>query len=167
MIFAVLCTGESLKQEDVDYLQGRCGVVAVSDAYVLAPWADALVSYDQAWWIHKEHKDALAFAGPKYHCAPNWQNSDFTCVHPGGGNSGVLGLTVAHRMGATKILLLGADGKGSHFFGKHPKGLRESDATRFSVMSKQYAKWKGCPVVNCSPVSVLKCFPRGNLRDEI
>lgn len=61
MIFAVLATGPSLASEDVERVKGRFHVIAVSDAFRLAPWADALVSADAAWW--KAHPDAKDFAG--------------------------------------------------------------------------------------------------------
>lgn len=162
MIVAVLCTGESLTQEDVDYCRGRCKVIAVSDAIYMAPWADALVSYDKGWW--RAHKPT--YAGPKYHChAEKIEGAEMLVERPG--NSGTLGLTIAARMKPEKILLLGADLKGSHYFGPHTKGLRNTSAHQFKAMQVQYAKFKKLPVVNCSPISVLTCFRKGDLRAEL
>ena len=163
MIVAVLCTGESLTQEDVDYCRGRCKVIAVSDAIYMAPWADALVSYDKGWW--KAHKPA--YEGPKYHCHVE-KVEGVEMFLPRVGNSGTLGLALAERMKPEKILLLGADLQGTHFFGPHTKqGLRNTSAMQFKTMAKQYERFKHLPVVNCSPISALECFRKGNLRDEL
>ncbi len=43
-------------------IRGRCHVIAVSDAYKLAPWADALVSQDRPWWNYHRPE----FAGRKF-----------------------------------------------------------------------------------------------------
>lgn len=163
MIVAVLCTGPSLTQADVDYCRGRCKVVAVSDAIYMAPWADALVSYDKAWW--NAHKPD--YSGPKYHCH-NEKIEGVERVTEIPGNSGTLGLLIASRMKPDKILLLGADLKGTHFFGKHTKpNLRNTNALQFTTMKKQFAKFTHLPIVNCSPDSELMCFPRGDLRTEL
>lgn len=163
MIVAVLCTGPSLTQDDVDYCRGRCKVVAVSDAIYMAPWADALVSYDKGWWwAHKP-----AYDGPKYHChVENMEGVEK--FEPRPGNSGTLGLAVAAQMNPGKILLLGADLKGTHFFGRHTKaGLRNTQEHQFRIMARQFEAMKNLPVVNCSPVSALTCFRKGNLREEL
>lgn len=166
MIFAVLCTGPSLTQADVDYCHGRCKVVAVSDAIYLAPWADAMVSHDAAWW--RAHPE-VSYSGPKWTAhpqgLPEFRVKEF---HQAGGNSGTLGILVAQRMGATRILLLGCDLKGSHYFGPHTRAkLKNTTSEQFAGMQKQFARLKKLPVVNCSPVSELACFPRGDLRQEL
>lgn len=163
MIVAVLCTGESLTQEDVDYCRGKCKVVAVSDAIYKAPWADALVSYDKKWWY--AHKPE--YSGPKYHCHVE-KVEGVKMFEPRPGNSGTLGLAVAAKMNPEKIILLGADLKGTHFFGKHTKvGLRNTSPVQFRTMKNQFANFRHLPVVNCSPDSELMCFPRGVLREEL
>jgi hypothetical protein len=48
---AILGGGPSLTQDQVDRLRGRCRVIAVNNAYWLAPWADLLYFSDQVWWI--------------------------------------------------------------------------------------------------------------------
>lgn len=163
MIVAVLCTGPSLTQADVDYCRGRCKVVAVSDAIYMAPWADALVSFDKGWW--NAHKPA--FHGPKYHCHVE-KVEGVKMFEPRPGNSGTLGLAVAARMKPDKIILLGADLKGTHFFGKHTKpGLRNTSQVQFRTMTRQFEAMKHLPVVNCSPDSELTCFRKGDLRAEL
>lgn len=163
MIVAVLCTGPSLNQADVDYCRGRCKVVAVSDAIYLAPWADALVSYDKGWWM----AHGPEYNGPKYHC--HFEKIEgVTMFEPRPGNSGTLGLAVALKMKPEKVLLLGADLKGSHFFGPHTKkGLRNTNETQFKRMIQEFARFKKYHVVNCSPDSALTCFRKGTLREEL
>lgn len=163
---AVLCTGPSLSAADVEQLRGVCRVVAVSDAVYLAPWADALVSYDRAWWV--AHADtADKFRGKKYHCHVV-DLPDMEAIRPGGGNSGCLGLLVAYRMGAKKILLLGADLKGSHFFGPHTRpGLRNTELAKFDIMRRQFDALRTLPVINCSSNSALACFPFGSIDDHV
>jgi hypothetical protein len=163
MIAFVLCTGPSLTQADVDYCRGKGYVVAVSDAIYMAPWADALVSYDKGWW--RAHNPD--YAGPKFHC--HYEKIEGAeIVEPRPGNSGCLGLAVAAKIKPDKIILLGADLHGTHFFGKHTKGtLRNTSRVQFETMKKQFAKMAKLPIINCSPVSTLECFRKGNLRDEV
>lgn len=167
--FAILATGTSMSQKVADSVRGRCGVIAVSDAYILAPWADALVSQDKAWWRY--HTDALEFQGRKFIGVPpdnvhGVEQADCTGIISSGTNSGLLGCHVAvSAFKATRILLLGLDLQGSHFFGKHPEPLKNTKSARFEVMRKQFAEWPhaGVEVVNCTSGSSLTCFPFGDL----
>lgn len=165
MIFAVLATGPSMSQAVADSVQGRCKVVAVSDAYRLAPWADALVSSDAAWW--NQHPEALNFAGKKYGAMPDFKPVEgVERLKIGSGtNSGLLGLHVAVMLGATTILLAGFDLGGSHFFGPHPAPLKNTTPERFEVFKKQFAHFKprSVRIVNCTPNSGLTCYPMGDL----
>jgi len=156
--FAILATGSSMSQSVADSVRGRCSVIAVSDAFRLAPWADALVSSDPQWW--RANPDALNFAGDKYRAK---RQEDVANVHgvaaPSGSNSGLLALIVAEMLGATKALLLGYDMGGTHFFGPHTKGLMNTTASRFETFKKQFARWKTeMDVVNCTTGSALHCY---------
>lgn len=170
MIFAVLATGQSLSQSVVDSVKARCNVVAVSNAYKLAPWADAMVSCDASWW--KNNPEAMGFQGRKFTTAPDWQGlSDLERV-PGvvsGTNSGLLGLMVAVQLGATRILMLGYDMRGTHFFGPHPAPLRNPNPARFEVFKKQFDRYKprGVEIVNCTPGSALKAYPMADLHESL
>lgn len=162
--FAVLATGPSMSQEQADYVRGRCKVVAVCNAYTLAPWAEALVCNDGIWW--KVHPEALKFAGRKF-CGQAWPGTEFLRGErgfPAGCNSGYQGIRVAGLLGATRILLLGFDMHGSHFFGAHPAPLRNSTPQKFKSMASQFRLWRGCPVINCSPGSALQVFPVADLK---
>lgn len=165
--FAILATGSSMSQQVADSVKGRCKVIAVSDAFRLAPWADALVSSDPQWW--HANKDSFDFAGGKYRskrreAAPGIQE----VASPSGSNSGLLALIVAEMLGATKVLLLGYDMGGTHFFGPHTKGLMNTTASRFETFKKQFARWKtDMDVVNCTPGSALHCYRFGAVEREL
>lgn len=165
--WAVLATGPSMSQELADFVRGKCRAVAVSDAYGLAPWADALVSNDAAWW--KAHPEALAFAGRKFCAAhlPGTERIRAQAPFMYGVNSGLQGMRVAELLGATSILLLGFDLRGSHFFGPHPAPLRNTSPERFRVHIRQFDHWRGCQVINCTPGSALTRFPFGDVHEVL
>lgn len=164
--WAVLATGPSMSQVVADQVRGRCPVVAISDAFRLAPWADALVSTDMAWW--RVHPDAANFAGLKFTGAPYFQVMAGVDRLPGahsGTNSGLLGMMAAHYLGATRILMCGFDLRGTHFFGKHPLPLCNTTSDRFDGFKKQFAMWRprGLEIVNCTPDSALTAYARCDL----
>jgi hypothetical protein len=161
--WAVLATGPSMSREVAEFVRGKCRVVAVSDAYRLAPWADALASTDEAWW--RAHPDAISFAGSRFTGAPAHRAIRGVERLPGslsGTNSGLLGCQVAYAMGATRILLCGFDMRGDHFFGRHPAPLQNTTPARFAALRKQFAFWAphGVEVINCTPSSALKIYPQ-------
>jgi hypothetical protein len=48
--------GPSLTREQVESVRGRARVIAINDAYKLAPWADVLYFCDCKWWRwHAKH----------------------------------------------------------------------------------------------------------------
>lgn len=165
--FAVLATGPSMSQDLADFVRDKCNVVAVSDAYKLAPWADALVSNDSAWW--RQHPLALECSGRKF-CGAQFRGTERLMPNarfPSGTNSGMQGLRVAEMLGATRILLLGFDMRGEHFFGKHPSPLRNTTPERFRVHIRQFDRWRGPEVLNCTPNSAITRFPFADIRDAL
>jgi len=166
--FAVLATGPSMSQEVADYVKGKCRVIAVSDAYRLAPWADALCSQDGVWW--EAHPEAKQFAGRRFSTHKlDWVEHILPGVVRHGTNSGLLGMEVARLMGAKRILLLGFDMHGSHYFGPHPAGLKNTTDKRFQAMQRQFTEWKPCgvDVINCTPGSRLRQFRASLLEAEL
>jgi hypothetical protein len=166
--FAVLATGPSMSQEVADYVRGKCKVVAVSDAYKLAPWADALVSNDRNWWDN--NKAAQKFAGRKFASVAlpgGVEALPRVGVFGGGINSGLQAMRAAKILGATKILLLGFDMQGTHYFGPHKHPLRNTTAKRFVKHIEQFNKWSGCQVINCTPRSALKRFPMSTIEQQL
>ena len=49
------------RQTKRQYVQGKARVIAVNDAWRLAPWADILYACDGRWWRH--HKGVPEFTG--------------------------------------------------------------------------------------------------------
>lgn len=187
----VIATGPSLTAEDVDYCRGKARVLAINDAYRLAPWADALYACDPKWWTW--HKGVPSFTGPKWslqHSAWNGLSVKFPDVQllrktgadglerdptglRSGDNSGFQAVNLAYHYGVSRIILLGFNmqlKKGrSHWFGDHPN-KQQSPYPRFrqkfATLVKPLAK-SGVQVVNCSRDSVLECFPKAELLDTL
>lgn len=133
----------------------------VGNAYELVQGAEFLLAADRGWWL--KHPDAEAFNGRKFCNIDGVLGTEFIGLPPDL-NSGVLALTIAVRLGATSIRLYGFDMHGSHFFGPYQNGLRNTNEARRAVFLAQYAEWAKANsrinVLNCTPGSALKCFPR-------
>lgn len=161
LTWAILATGPSLKQTQIDYVRGKCNTVAVSDAYLLAPWANVLVSNDRRWW--ELHPDAFSFKGLKFCSYEMNKVGAFREHFCYGRNSGLMGMCVARAFGARRLILLGFDMHGTHFFGAHPKPLLNSTDSIFKAHIRQFDGFSGCEVLNCTPESRLTRFPMANL----
>ena len=187
----IIATGPSLTQEDVDYCRGKARVIAVNNAYTVAPWADALYACDAKWWHW--HQGVPSFTGPKWsleHSAwgthraryPDVQRLRNTGTHSlerdptglrNGRNSGFQAVNLAYHYGAKRIILLGFDmqavkGRG-HFFGEHPNKQKSPYPQFRQVFTSIVAPLKksGVEVINCSRNSVLDCFPKARLREVL
>lgn len=187
----VVCLGggPSLAGEDVEYVRGKATVVAINDSWRLAPWADALLASDAAWWRH--YKGVPDFRGLKFclepgasvfpdvtvlrHTGDAGLETDPTGVRTGR-NSGAAAINLAVHFGAARILLLGYDMQAkceakSHWFGGHPRGLRgNSPYPLFRAMMDTMAPAlaaAGVSVINCSRDTALTCFPRQPLREVL
>jgi hypothetical protein len=186
----VVCIGggPSLTPDDVDYCCGKATVIAVNDAYRLAPWADALFAADLEWW--NVHKGVPGFAGLKFgfgkgaarwgvNVMRNTGDSGIEMDPTGlrtGRNSGAAAVNLAVHFGASRILLLGYDmqaknEKHAHWFGAHKAPLRgNSPYYTFRQVFDQTAKSlkkTGVSVINCSRETALTCFPRVALREAL
>lgn len=162
--WAVLASGPSMSKKVAESVRSL-RVIAVSNTYELAPWAEVLVSNDRTWWINTP--GSQSFAGEKF-CGLAVEPPKGVEKFPGamsGSNSALLALQVAVSKGAKRILLLGVDLKGSHYFGDHPAPLRNPSAQRFEVFKKQFAAYhpKGVEILNCSPASCLFAYPKTDL----
>lgn len=164
--WAIIATGQSLTADDVEHVRGRCPAIAISNAYQLAPWADCLVSHDRAWW--QQHPEAKEFSGRRY-C----KFEERGCLAysppemPMGCNSGLMGAFIARDLGATRILLLGFDMHGTHYFGAHPEPLANTTESRFQRHIAQFDGFTGAEMINCTPGSALKRFPFVPLREAL
>ncbi len=193
--FICLATGPSLCAEDVNACRGHGRILAVNDAYRLAPWADVLYAADLPWWdAHPvaAKLPALKFAGRPSRAKPRKGYEHLTVLHTtgphgleldpsglrsGGGNSGYQAVNLAVHLGAARIILLGYDmqrtGKLAHFFGSHPASLGDPPAYRwlpwraaFATLVKPLAT-QGIPIVNCTRETALTCFPRMTLSQAL
>lgn len=174
-----------MSQAIADSLRDRAAVIAVQDAFRLAPWADMLYGCDSAWWLH-HRETALKFAGLKVSCddvplpavlklkqsGTQGFDPDPACIRTGR-NSGYQALHIAARAGASRVLLCGYDMQGSHFFGRHPAGLRNTEPGVFNLFCKAFDTLKpalralGCEVLNCTPGSRLTTFPFADLQASL
>lgn len=182
----VVClgTGPSLTQDDVDYVRGKATVIAINDAFRLAPWAEVMYACDAKFWYWHWHKGAREFAGLKFaldagarrypgvtvlrKTGETGLESDPSGVRAGR-NSGYQAIGVAVHMGASKVVLLGYDMHGDHYFGQHP----DSSKPPFVVCLQRFAtlveplKAAGVSIVNCTPKTALTCFPCAPLRETL
>lgn len=140
---------------------------------------------DAKWWRHHQP----AFSGLKYslqksasqygvHVLENTGESGIETRPTGirtGMNSGAAAINVAVHFGVARILLLGydmgPDGKRTHFFGAHPRGLR-ADSPYGSFIEKfaqmvEPLRALGVSVINCSRATRLTCFERMPLREAL
>jgi len=190
----VAATGPSLTQGVADILRGQ-RVIAVNDAYRLLPFAEVLYACDARWWdVHKG--GGGGFAGQKWSthekgvsndktaCARKWGlrlapgaagdvlRTDGTIAY--GGNSGFQAVGLAIILGFTRIVLVGFDMRAvdgrRHFFGNHPRPLRNSDCYKrwvkgFDIASK--ALPSRVTIFNATPNSAIKSFQMVRLEDEI
>lgn len=173
MTWAILASGQSLTKEDVAYVKaakedGRLkGVGAVSNvALDMAPWADFIVSHDSAWWrANPKAKDLNMKKYCRMHVAGTEQYIPFITQAC---NSGLMAMDFAYRKrGAERLLILGFDMHGTHYFGKHPDTLKHTDDKKFKMHLRQFDTWNGCPVINCTPGSALTKFPFMQLREAL
>lgn len=180
----VAATGPSLTPE----VAAACRehpAIAVNDAWRLMPWADVLYSCDGAWWGH--HKGCPDFAGEKWsshdaetnnkgHAAECYGlrliegragdifSTDPSLIHYGS-NSGFQAVGLAILFGASRIVLVGFNMQAvagrRHFFGDHPRPLRNVDHSRYVAGFKHAARHlpPGVEILNATPQSALTCFP--------
>lgn len=182
----ILATGASLTQKDVDYAAARAPVIAISDAWRLCPQAFCLYSCDAKWWRYHQNvpqykglkvtlDDSLAFPDVlclKWRREEGWSGFDDDPEYlRTGKNSGYQALHLAAHFGFSRIILLGYDMRGEHFFGKHPKELDVD--TPFSEFIDAFKtiveplKERGVEVINCTPGSALPWFEKKHLKEVL
>jgi hypothetical protein len=90
-----------------------------------------------------------------------------------GGNSGFQALNIALQFGATRILLIGFDMSGEHYYGRNnwPQANNPSDSTfirwraAFAAAASDL-RTMGVEVINTSMQTALNCFVRRSI-DEV
>lgn len=168
-------------------------MIAVNDAYRLAPWAEVLYACDASWW--DVHKGCPDFHGEKWSSHDNETNNKTKCAKtyglhlvPGhksnrfslddtvsyGSNSGFQAINLAILFGATYIVLVGfnmckVNGK-RHFFGNHPEPLRNAVSYEdwLEIFTEAASNLpEGIRIVNATPDSALDCFPKLSLEEAL
>jgi hypothetical protein len=169
----ILAPGESLTQPQCESVRGQGYVIAVCDAYRLAPWCDAIVANDSAWWGARP--DAMA-SGCRKFSTRRVQGVEQIAANDlvsGGSSSGALAMWVARKLSAERIVMLGFDHRGSHFFGPHTGQLKNTPACRWPIFTGQFKRlsYQLCgdriEVLNCTPDSALDVFPKATLADGL
>ncbi len=185
----VVCIGggPSLTPEDVATVQGRTHVIAINDAYKIAPFAEVLYAADAKWWRH--HAGVPSFKGMKFTLQPEarrWpgvqvlrNTGQYGLEHDPralktGRNGGYQAINLAVHFGARRILLLGYDmqagpkGK-SHWFGDHPWGSRSPYASFIRCFDSivEPLREAGVTVINCSRKTALDAFPRMTIDEAL
>ena len=93
-----------------------------------------------------------------------------------GGNSGFQALNLAVQFGAKRIVLVGYDmrcDQGLHWHGPHGKGLNNPtprNVERWRRVTDEAAdllRFLGVEVVNCSPISALRAYPKMGLEEAL
>lgn len=178
----VAASGPSLPASVDDCLLSGLPIIAVNDAYRLLPSADILYACDYEWWaVHAEA--TKGFKGERWtshdksredppeglRIVPGIHSLDFAFDGDAiayGNNSGFQAVNLAFMWGASEVYLVGFDmravkGK-AHFFGDHPKPLRNARAYASFINAFTHAA-KALPpdrkIFNCTPGSALRCFP--------
>jgi len=182
---AIVACGPSANKKDVGLLRGRMPVLAIKEAAVdLCPWADAVYGCDAPWWRYR--LGLPKFKGLKLRWIGNGL-TDYPDVHgitikdksldrilldePGvigsGRNSGFQALNIEAQFGAKRVLLIGFDMQGEHFYGRNIWQMANNpDALNFQKwqaafrIASEDLKRIGVEVVNGSMQSAMNCFPR-------
>lgn len=177
-------SGAGLKRKEVEYCAGRCRVIAINDTWRAAPWADLLYACDLNWW--KVHDGAPGFLNEKWtrdqkaalqfglHYIRS-EDKPGMSREPGiiyqGGTSGYQALNLALQFGAARILLLGFDYHGAHWFGAHPVPLSNARDDEWLGRARNFRnaafdishEWPQSEVLNCSPGSAIDAFEMGDV----
>lgn len=179
-----LASGPSLVAGDVELVrQWREGadrlVIVTNTTFRLAPWADWLYAMDRKWWEHHLKEVRSVFKGGLISNSAHARQLGIT--HTGdilkrfepNQNSGAAAISLAVRLGASRVIMLGYDGgivQGvTHWHGNHPKPLGNCGSQRrwphqFQKLRDMY---KGADIVNASRHTTLTVFPRASLEDAL
>lgn len=193
----ILGGGSSLTPEDVAFCKGKARVIAIKEAYLLAPWADALYAGDAKWW--RGYRGAPDFAGLKYTIDqdpkeeqigdwPDVQVLSNTGVEGleleptglrTGYNSGFQAIGLAVHLGVSRIVLLGFDCWTGHngeqnWFERFPHLVKAHHVhSPYPLFHQAFASiveplnQAQVAVVNASRFTMLKAFPYLSLEEAL
>jgi hypothetical protein len=186
--------GPSLNQDQLDLVgeakrAGKVHVIAINNAYQVAPWADVLYASDGQWW-RWHYEESCGFGGLRVTRSrrAKLDHPDLIWIEgePHGNGlskrqdsiangelSGFQAINLAVNYGAKKILLLGFDmrtvGNQAHWHGDHPNGQRTFWPNRIPQFRNLVPdlQERGAEVVNCTPGSALDAFSFGDIEHEL
>lgn len=183
----VVATGPSLTREDCAYLRERVdGVIAVNRAYEFIPEADILYGTDGLkFW--EWYPEARAFPGLKWALTPTnydipllrYTGDEGLDLDPdalrSGQNSAYAAINLAVHLGAARVVLLGVDLRPGvdrahdHCHPPHPNRSVVNYLTAMQCFTTIISPLEALrvEVVNCSPGSWLRVFPRRPLREVL
>lgn len=195
---AIVASGPSTKKAGIEKLRGRLPVIAIKEnAHDLCKWADVAYGCDLGWWQHR--RGLQDFKGLKIGWDPHLPKlfPDVRVItikkkkdHPvqysdqmhfdelgvigGGGNSGFQAVNLAIQFGADRILGIGFDMYGDHWYGRNNwiKGNNPSDSN-FRTWRKAFEgaaetmRAMGVEFVNASPNSTLHCFRKATIEQTL
>ncbi len=184
----LLGCGPSLDPQEVLWLKGR-RVIAINDAYLVAPWAEILYFCDYTWWEKNRSAVEERFTGRYIVTLENHIDRVRTLRNNGkegletdpgavrnGSNSGYQTINLAYHLGVKRIVLLGYDmqvrGDRLHWRARSdlqtPAGfqrtLRDTMLPCFQTLRHPLAA-EGVEVINATPDSALKVWPYRRLWD--
>jgi len=189
----LIASGPTAKKANVAIAQGRAKVIAINESYQLAPWADALYACDGQWWqlrhgvqdfyglkIGHDDDACKSYPAVKKVKIDRYSNEIQLSEHGrigAGGNSGFQALNLAVQFGCTKIMLVGYDMRvdlGEHWHKRHPMPLsnphpNDNIPRWIAALDGAAPKLRaaGIKVVNCSPVSMLKAYPKTTVEEAL
>ena len=175
-------TARAVRHIALSRMNDKCRVIAVNDAVYLAWWADWLHAGDYKWWAANidrvQHFRGLktTIDGVPSGWASNLTNTGRDGFDPdtgtcrNGNNSGYQAVHCAIQAGAAKIVLVGFDMCGRHWFGAHPTeptpDYGKAMVPHFESLLPALAE-RRIDVANCALGSMLKCFRIGSLEHEL
>lgn len=187
--WVVIGGGASLAKSDVDRVRGRARVLAVNNAFAIAPFADVVYACDEEWWQHNDEAvrattraarwagDAAAAVrfgtarlaleeGCGAHALPGY-------AYTGNGNGGYQAIQLARHLGARVIVLLGFDcqhtGGRKHWHEDHPRPMQNPSPERMTKWREAFPALArdldadSVAIFNCSRETAIACIPRARL----
>jgi len=171
-------------------------IIGCNDAYLLGDWVDICYSGDNDWLrVHSKRAKYKNFKGLKISCSPNplprsaagtkwlrrWQKGIVRKPEriAWNTNTGASAITLAVKMGATKIVLLGFDMKlgkknGEYRNNWHPNEFDVPNPDTFPMHYKGFESVKKAltdypkiQVLNAGPDSELDLFTRTTVKEVI
>lgn len=186
----VVAPGETLTKKMAEACRGY-PVIAVKQSWKRLPWADVLYVCDAYLW--DLYKGIPEFEGEKWsshdesssnnklRCAAQYHlrlvrgehqpgfSRDPAKIHYGR-NSGFQAINMAlHwlRGPRRRVVLVGFDMQGGYFYGQHPRKGGNFGAYMSSFDEASKSLPKGIEIINATPKSLLRCFPRMPLEQAL